>query len=424
MTELNLKDRQFIWHPYTSLATPRENIVVESAKGVYLKTEDGREILDAVSSWWVNIHGHSNKKIAKAIAQQAKTMEHVIFAGFTHKPAIELAERLLETLPTNQDKIFYSDNGSTAVEVGLKLCMQYWYNQKKEKQKIIAIEGAFHGDTFGAMSIGERGLFTKPFHHYLFDVEFIPFPFEGKEELTYEKFNTLVAQGDVAGFIYEPLVQGAAGMRIYSKEILERLIKTAKENNVLCIADEVMTGFGRTGKLFASDHLNQQPDIICLSKGITGGFLPFAATSCSLEVSRAFQSADADKTFFHGHSYTANPIACAAALASLSILKSKECQKNIQKIATLHTAFKEKIASHKKVRSVKTIGTIIAIEIEQGETFYLNSLRDNAYDFFLEKGILLRPLGNIIYIMPPYIIKKPELKKVYKAINSFLNSLL
>ena len=423
MTELTLKDRQFIWHPYTSLAEPRENIVIESARGMYLKTEGGKELLDAVSSWWVNIHGHSNKKIAKALAKQAKTMEHVIFAGFTHKPAIELAERLLEILPNNQDKLFYSDNGSTAVEVALKMCLQYWYNQKIGKKKIIALEGAFHGDTFGAMAVGERGLFTKPFQSYLFEVEFIPFPADNEETITLEKFNLLVTKGDVAGFIYEPLVQGAAGMRIYSKEVLEQLIKIAKEHKALCIADEVMTGFGRTGKLFASDYMTLQPDIICLSKAITGGFMPFAATSCSTEVARAFQSTEVDKTLFHGHSYTANPLACAAALASLSLLKSDECQKNIQKIESMHNLFREQISSHKKVKSVKSVGTIISIEIENGETSYLNSLRNKAYDFFLGKGILLRPLGNVIYILPPYIIKRSELKKIYKAIEAFLNSL-
>ena len=423
MTKLASKDRQFIWHPYTSLAEPRENIVVESAKGMYLKTDDGKKIMDAVSSWWVNIHGHSNKKIAKAIEQQSKTLEHVIFAGFTHKPAIELAEDLLQVLPDNQDKIFYSDNGSTAVEVALKMCMQYWQNLKIEKKKIVAIEGSFHGDTFGAMAVGERGLFTKPFQPYLFEVEFIPFPFEGQEAITLEKFNSLIEKGDVAGFIYEPLVQGAAGMRIYSKEALDQLIKTAKQHQVICIADEVMTGFGRTGKLFASDHLLFPPDIICLSKAITGGFMPFAATSCSAMISRAFQSPDVEKTFFHGHSYTANPIACAAALASLDILTSKECQKNIQKITEAHLSFLKKIGKHKKVRTAKSLGTIISIEVEYGETSYLNSVRNHAYDFFLERGLLLRPLGNVIYIFPPYIIKKSELKKLYKAIEEFLNTL-
>jgi adenosylmethionine---8-amino-7-oxononanoate aminotransferase len=296
---------------------------------MYLHTSDGRKILDAVSSWWVNIHGHSHVYLAEALRKQALELEHVIFAGFTHKPAIILAERLLGILPDNQIKIFYSDNGSTAVEVALKMALQFWHNQNIVKKKIIAIEGAYHGDTFGAMSVSGRSSFTKAFSQFLFDVQFISFPSSGKEAGSLQQFKELAESGEVAAFIYEPLIQGTAGMRTYSKEILGSLLSEAKKNNILCIADEVMTGFGRTGKLFASDYIKEPPDIVCLSKGITGGSMPLGVTSCNEKVVAAFRSEDRSKTLFHGHSYTANPLACAVSNASLDLLLKEECMKNI-----------------------------------------------------------------------------------------------
>src|SRR5579871_1284861 len=310
---LSESDKKNIWHPFTPLADGFESLVVDSAQGVFLHLHDGRKIIDAVSSWWVNIHGHSNPVIAEAIAIQAKKMEHVIFAGFTHEPAITIAEKLLTILPKNQSKIFFSDNGSTAVEVALKMAIQYWHNLGIEKNKIIAIDGAYHGDTFGAMSVGERGAFTSPFNPYLFDVDFIDFPNAENSQDIITAFRQKVIGGDVAAFVYEPLVQGAAGMRMYSETVLNQLMAIAKRYDVICIADEVFTGFGRTGKYFASDYLDTPPDIIAVSKGITGGFMPLGVTACSEKIVSAFRSADASKTFFHGHSYTANPIACAAA---------------------------------------------------------------------------------------------------------------
>src|SRR6478736_7728516 len=317
-------DKKNIWHPFTPLVDGVEPLLVDSARGVNLHLKDGRKIIDAVSSWWTNIHGHCNPVIANAIAEQAKKLEHVIFAGFTHEPAIRLSENLLSILPKNQSKIFFSDNGSTAVEVALKMAIQYWHNRGiKNKTKIIAIDGSYHGDTFGSMSVGERGAFNNAFAPYLFDVDFIDFPTEQNEQKILTDFEQKLSTNQVGVFIYEPLVQGAAGMRMYSKEILEKLVSIAQQHNVICIADEVFTGFGRTGKLFASDYLNVQPDIMAISKGITGGFLPLSVTSCSEKILEAFQSADASKTFFHGHSYTANPLACAAANASFELLIGK-----------------------------------------------------------------------------------------------------
>ncbi len=419
-------DKKNIWHPFTSLSDAPDPLIVESASGIYLNLKDGRKIIDAISSWWVNIHGHSHPVIAQAIAEQAKKLEHVIFAGFTHEPAIRLSENLLSIFPRNQSRIFFSDNGSTAVEVAIKMAIQYWYNQGiKDKTRIIALEGAYHGDTFGSMSVGERGAFTNAFAPYLFSVDFIDFPSEENEKNVTRDFEMNLATNQVGIFIYEPLVQGAAGMRMYSHEILERLISMAQQHNVICIADEVFTGFGRTGKLFASDHLNVNPDIIAVSKGITGGFMPLGVTSCSGKVVKAFQSSDSGKTFFHGHSYTANPLACAAANASFSLLTKPDCQENIQRISKSHLGFIQKNRNHKSIKNIRSQGTILAIELNTKEgSSYFNDIRTRIYHYFLERNILLRPLGNIFYVLPPYIITDVELKIIYSAINEFLDSLI
>ncbi len=415
-------DRKNIWHPFTPLVNGIEPLFVESAEGVYLQLRDGRKIIDAVSSWWVNIHGHNNLAVANAIGEQAKKLEHVIFAGFTHEPAIRLAENLLSILPTNQSKVFFSDNGSTAVEVALKMAIQYWHNQGiHHKTKIVALEGAYHGDTFGSMSVGERGPFTDAFSKYLFDVEFIDFPTDENKNQLFIHAETLFRQKDIGAFIFEPLVQAAAGMRMYAPEILDKLISLAQQHEVICIADEVFTGFGRTGKLFASDYLKNQPDVIAISKGITGGFLPLGVTSCSEKIVEAFRSLDATKTFFHGHSYTANPIACAAANASFELLMKEGCQQSIQRINKSHNLFISKIEMHESVRNARCMGTILALELKTREgTSYFNETRKKIYPFFLERNILLRPLGNVIYIVPPYVITTDELNAIYQAIEDFL----
>jgi adenosylmethionine---8-amino-7-oxononanoate aminotransferase len=416
-------DRKNIWHPFEPLQGPNHPIFIESAKGIYLETADGRKIIDAVSSWWVNIHGHANPDIAKAIALQARKLEHVIFAGFTHEPAITLSKNLLSILPLNQQKIFFSDNGSTAVEVALKMSFQYWYNKGLKKKKLIAIDGAYHGDTFGSMSVGERGIFTKPFNDFLFGTMFLDFPNQNDQEVI-EQFSAMAKDGEVGTLIFEPLIQGAAGMRTYEADILDKLISIAQANNIICIADEVFTGFGRTGKLFASNHLSNQPDIIALSKGITGGALPLGVTSCSKKITDAFQTSDFSKTFFHGHSYTGNPLSCAAANASFELLMKSECQENIRRISSQQSEFVQRILDHKNVIVARALGTIMAIEIKSfGATTYDNEIRSRIYPFFLERNILLRPLGNVIYVVPPYVITRDELETIHSAIEEFLNSL-
>lgn len=415
----------FIWHPFTQMKTADAPLHVVSAKDCTLFTNDGKQYIDAIASWWVNIHGHCNEPIANAIAAQAKTLDHVIFAGFTHTPAIELSQKLIHILPRHFAKVFFSDDGSTSVEVALKMAIQYWHNQGfNNKTTIIAFENAYHGDTFGAMSVAERNAFNAAFSPFLFNVKRLPLPDKHNIAALKEQLGAWGQEGDVAAFIFEPLVQGAAGMLMYEAAYLDELLAVAKATNILCIADEVMTGFGRTGKNFAIEYLQQRPDIICLSKGITGGFMPLGVTVCTQQIFDAFYVTDKMKTFFHGHSYTANPIACAAANASMELLVSEKCQAQIQSIATSHVAFAEKIRGHFFVKAVRQQGTILAIELLTEESSsYFNSIQSVACQYYLSRGVYLRPLGNVVYIMPPYCISKQELDTVYQVIEDSLQFL-
>lgn len=433
---LSQRDQQVIWHPFTQMKTAALPIAIVKGRGTYLYDENGNKYIDAISSWWTNLHGHAHPYIAKKISEQLKKLEHVIFAGFTHEPAIELAEGLLKHLPNNQSKIFYSDNGSTAVEVALKMAFQYWHNQNKPKTKIIAFKDAYHGDTFGAMSVGGRNAFSKPFAPLLFDVIHIDVPVKGKEKQSIEQLKTAIESNDIAAFIFEPLVLGSAGMIMYEAEILNKLIKICNDKNVLTIADEVMTGFGRTGKFFATDYIEEKPDIFCLSKGLTGGFMALGVTSCTQYIYDAFLSENKLKTFFHGHSYTANPLACTAGVASLELLKASpltplhkrgelnyEPWKNIKMISLAHENFTKNIKRNPAIKEVRQMGTILAIELKTVEnTSYFNSIRDQFYNYYIKQGVILRPLGNVIYIMPPYCISASDLNLIYQIISKSLSA--
>lgn len=423
MSSIRERDKEVIWHPYTPMKLWPEAIAIKRGEGSYLFDEDGNRFIDAISSWWVTLHGHAHPYIAKKVSEQLNTLEHSIFAGFTHEPAVELAERLLAILPGDQKKIFYSDNGSTAVEVALKMSLQYWNNKGTPKKRFIALDGAYHGDTFGAMSVSGRSLFTQTFDDKLFEVEFIPFPVgDGKESIA--QLDTLLQKNDVAAMIVEPLIQGTAGMRNYSSETLEQYFSLCKQHDTLIIADEVMTGFGRTGKLFACDNITTAPDMICLSKGLTGGTMPFGITACGQHIFDAFYDDDRTKTLYHGHSYTANPVACAASLASLDLLLKDECTEARQRIERGHTIFANQVKDHAKVNDIRVQGTIIAIELNIGNgTSYTNEQRDFLYRFFIERKILLRPLGNIIYLLPPYCISTQDLHYIYNAIEELLATL-
>lgn len=416
------RDKAVIWHPYTQMKTALPHVPIVRGEGACLYGEDGKRYIDAVSSWWVNIHGHANPYISKKVAEQLTKLEHVIFAGFTHPTAVELAERLLAILPSNQKKAFYSDNGSTAIEVAIKMCLQYWHNQDKPRTKMLAFKNAYHGDTFGAMAVSGRSAFTAAFDSLLFEVEFIDLPTADNIKALKSRISYL--RSELACFIFEPLVQGTAGMVMYDAEYLDELLAHCKQEHVLTIADEVFTGFGRTGKLFACDYLSQQPDIMCFSKGLTGGTMALGLTTCTDEIYNAFLSDDKLKTLFHGHSYTANPVACSAALASLDITLDVSTMQNIKRIESLHSSFAEKIKHHPKIKTTRQTGTILAMEWETGSnTSYFSSLRDRLYSYFLNAGIILRPLGNIIYILPPYCITNDELNYIYSKIEQALEEI-
>lgn len=416
------KDIRYIWHPFTQMKNAAPPISIVKAYGATLQAENGDKYLDMISSWWVNVHGHAHPHISAALHQQFNELDHTIFAGFTHPKAVEMVERILQKLGEPFAKAFFSDDGSTSVEVGLKLAIQYWKNIGKEKKKIVAFNGAYHGDTFGAMAVGDRSEFTAPFHDRMFKVEFIDPPTPGNEKESLVQFMRVMEKRDVAAFIFEPLVMGSGGMLMYDSSILNKFIGICHYHESLAIADEVMVGFGRTGKMFAQDHLDNKADIVCMSKGITGGILPLALTVTTQKVFDAFLSDDHSKTFFHGHSFTGNALACAAACASLDIFDKQETWDNIERITQQHDAFADELCRMEKVGNVRQCGTILAFDLKtSGEkTSYFNSKRDQIYNYFLQRGMLLRPLGNTIYILPPYCTTREELNSVYQAIREFL----
>lgn len=409
-----------IWHPFTQHALEKNRIAISHGKDTILYDINGKAYIDAVSSWWVNIYGHANSTISNAIKLQVDKLEQVIFAGFTHEPACLLSDNLLKILPPNFSKVFFSDNGSTSVEVALKMAIQFWHNQGYEKSKIIAFKNAYHGDTFGAMAVGKSDFFSA-FDDLLFDVIQIDIPLSNNFESLKNEFQSLVETQDVACFIFEPLVQGSGGMQMYDAIFLDELIKIARTNDVICIADEVMTGFGRTGERFAIDYLENKPNIICLSKGITGGFMPLSVTVCEKEIYDAFYSSDKLKTLFHGHSYTANLLGCAAANASVKLLE--EYYPKIKQLSVWQKEKVQELVVLPNVKNTRTLGTIAAFEIESTSTSYFSNVKDVVYQRFLDNGILLRPLGNTIYIMPPYCITINELNEIYKVILDVVTSL-
>ncbi len=420
MSSLVARDKAFVWHPYTQSGFAIDPLSVVSAKGSSLVLEDGREILDGISSWWCCLHGHGHPALVRAAAEQFERLDHVIFAGVTHEPAVRLAERLCEVVPHCFQRVFYSDNGSTAVEVALKLAVQRARHRGEKRATFLALEGAYHGDTFGAMAVGARSIFSAPFEEMLFSVEFLS-P-EGTER-DMERARSACRSGEVAGFIFEPLVQGVAGMRMHDPGVLDRYASIVREYDGLCIADEVMTGFGRTGGLFASGEMTVAPDIICLSKGLTSGTLPLAVTMCREDLFSEFISHDHSRTFFHGHTYTANPIACTVALASLDLTTSTGCDEARARIAASHQRFVGRLRGEDGLSSPRAQGTIVACDLETAESGgYQHTAAQRARDFFIERGVLLRPLGNVVYFMPPYCVSDDELSRGYEAIVDFARS--
>lgn len=427
------KDTSCIWRPFTQMQDAAPPLSVRAGRGVYLELEDGRRIMDCISSWWVNIHGHGEPSIAAAIAEQAKTLEHVIFAGFTHDPAERFSRRLLEKLPQNFKRLFYSDNGSTAVEVALKLAYQYWSNQGvSSRTRFIGFENGYHGDTVGAMSIGGNSGFWHAFKDLLFSLDAVPYPgtFVGDESVEVREKEALKAierlfeqhKGGYAAIFIEPLVQGAGGMHMCRPQFLRQLQALAQAHQVLVIYDEVMTGFGRTGDWFACKKAATSPDIICLSKGITGGFLPLAATVTTEEIFSAFLGDRATKTFFHGHSYTANPIACAAAEASIALLE--QTQSRFIDMHVLHEELSRKYLQNKSnITRLRICGTIVAFDVTTSHgTNYFDDVGRKLKERFLTDGFLIRPLGNTVYLMPPYCIAPEQLEEAYVVMSKAISA--
>lgn len=422
-----------VWSPYTQMKTAPIPQRVRAGRGALLELEDGRQVVDCISSWWVTLHGHAQAEIAAAIARQAQQLEQVIPAGFTHEPAEVLAQRLVNKLPDSLRWIFYSDNGSTAVEVALKMAFQFWKNSGVEgRQRFLCFAGAYHGDTLGAMSVGARSLFTQPFGEWLFAVDTVPFPAthigeaqtEAEETRALETLEALLERNTegYAAMILEPLVQGAGGMRMCRPHFLRQMETLLRRYDVLVIYDEVLTGFGRTGEWFACTKASTAPDIVCLAKGITGGFMPLAATACSAEIYAAFYSDDPHKALYHGHSYSANPLGCAAALASLDLLEQDEDR--FRRLEAWHREELAALGGHPRLQRLRVCGTIAALDVvvAAGEG-YLHSVGPVLKERFLERGFLLRPLGNVIYVIPPYCIERQQLRSIYDCIGEVVEEL-
>ncbi len=416
------RDQAAVWHPLTQHGSSPKLLGISKAQGIHLYDTQGNAYIDAISSWYTCVYGHCHPEITAAVSRQMQHLDQVVFAGLTHEPAVALSEKLLEVLPENQARIFYSDNGSTAAEVGIKMALQFHFNQGHKRSVLLAFEEGFHGDTFGAMSVSGLEVYNGPFSDFNLEVRRIPVPSDANPEESLKIIAQLGDQGLLAGFIYEPLVQGAAAMKMHNAQGLEKILKKVKAAGGLLIADEIMTGFGKTETCFASEQLPTKPDIICLSKALTAGLLPMGATSCSQEVFDAFYSEEIAKGFFHGHTYTANPLSCTAALAALQLYETPEIQEGRQRIQEAHANFGQHIAGHKAVRGTRHRGVIFALDLEVATSRY-GSLRDQLYQYYLDEGIYLRPLGNTIYFLPPYITPDTDLDKLYKTTEKLLDSL-
>lgn len=411
------KDQENLWHPYTQHQHLPDLPVIVKAKGVYFYDEDDKSYLDGISSWWTCCFGHAHPELITALHQQMQELDHVLFGGFSHTPAIQLSEKLLQLLPDNQAKLFFSDNGSTAVEVAIKASLQFFINKGEKRTKILALEDAYHGDTFGAMAASGLGLFTEHFKDQLLEVVRIPLP--TCDEVV-KKAKDLLDTQEFAAFIFEPLVQGAAGMRMYDAKLLSEIIQIAQANDTFAIADEVMTGFGKTGKTFASNYLSVNPDIFCLSKALTGGMLPMAITSFTQTIYDGFLHNESGKALLHGHTFTANPLGCAAAIAAISLMEKQETQDQIQWIHQQHLQFQSEMQRHPKVENVRVMGVIFALDVISEDKEYYGNLRNKMYQFFIQNGLILRPIGNTIYLLPPYVILPTELEFMYEKVREVL----
>lgn len=417
--KLSERDWTVIWHPLTQHKKQQEILPIVKAKGCWLYDENGKSYIDAISSWYTSVYGHCHENLVKAIQNQAQQLDQIIFSGFTHQPAVELAEKLLSILPDKMSKVFYNDNGSTATEIGIKMALQFHHNQGHDRDTLIAFEEGFHGDTFGAMSVSGLSVYNGAFEKHFIKVVRLPKTNGNNNEQVLDTLEKFIQNHNIAGFIYEPLVQGAAGMKTYDKNGLNDILKRCKAENIICIADEVMTGFGKTGTCFASEQIQTQPDVICISKALTAGMVPMGVTACQDFIYEAFYDDDVAKGLFHAHTYSGNPLACAVALEGIKLYESPFIQQQLQHITEAHAHFKIKFENHPKIQDIRHIGVILALDLDLDIERY-SDLRDKLYQFFMERGIYLRPLGNTVYIVPPYVISRDQLSEVYKSLEAVL----
>ena len=411
-----------VWHPFTQHGLGDPIPLIDRAEGAALYTADNRRIVDAISSWWVTTHGHCHPRIAEAIAQQAGRLDQMIFAGWTHEPAEQLARELCRILPDQLSRVFFSDSGSTAVEVALKMALGFWTHRGEERSRIVVMEHSYHGDTIGAMSVGARGVFNAAYAPMLFDVGRVPFPGQDPQP-TYDALERECAEG-AAAFIVEPLVLGAGGMLMYPASVLAEMRRICAQYDTLFIADEVMTAWGRTGTLTACEQADVVPDMMCLSKGLTGGSMPLAVTMASEAIWAAHYSTDRTRTFYHSSSYTANPIACAAANANLAIWREEPVAERIERLCVLQEAHLSALSGHRAVRNARRCGTIAALELGDAAGSYLSDLGPRLLRRFREADLLLRPLGNTVYVMPPYCIEDADLDRVWSEIGAAADDLV
>ncbi|MGH1419352.1 MAG: adenosylmethionine--8-amino-7-oxononanoate transaminase [Hyphomicrobiaceae bacterium] len=409
-----------VWHPFTQHATAKPPLNISRSEGAWLETKEGQRIYDAISSWWVVTHGHRHPKIVEAVKAQTEKLDQVIFAGFTHEPGEQLAHRLVTIAPKGLSRAFFADSGSTAVEVAVKMALGFWHNLGQTRPKLVAFEHAYHGDTVAAMSAGARGVFNTPYEPLLFDVERIPFPAAGHEQATIDALENICRQGGVAGLIIEPLVLGAGGMLMYPASVITEMKRVLDAYDVLLIADEVMTGWGRTGTMFAIEQANISPDILCSAKGITGGIIPLAVTLASDRIFDAHYSTDRKKTFFHSSSYTANPICCAAANANLDIWDNEPVLNRISNLSAQQSDHLSRLAQNPMVENARQCATLTAVDIVTGNSGYMSEIGPKIMAFAISNGVLIRPLGNTLYLMPPYCTTTRELKRVYEVIDEAL----
>lgn len=420
-SKLTQRDSAHIWHPLTQHKLHPTAQPIISAKGAVLYGENGEQYIDAIASWYTAMYGHCNEYIISAAHAQMQKLDQIVFSGFTHKPAIELSEKLMEILPENQTKVMFNDNGSTATEIGIKMALQYHHNLGQPRKTMLAFENGFHGDTLGSMSVSGLSVYNGPFEEYFLDVKRVPLPCGENISGILEQLEKFHDESPLAGFIYEPLVQGAAGMVMYDGKGLDKILKRCSELNIITIADEVMTGFGKTGKTFASDYLDNKPDVMCLSKALTAGLVPMGITTCSQQVFNAFYDDDIGKGLFHAHTYSANPIACATAVAGIELLQSENIQQQIVSINASHLAFAERLNNHATVKTTRVLGVIFALELDIKMERY-GDLRYKIFDFCMENGVYLRPLGATIYILAPYVTTEAQMEKIYDVIERTLNA--